>query len=515
MTSSSTSPKPTPVIWWFLPVILSGLIHWWLLPRQPVFLNDANFYLGGAISLVEGTGYRMEPYLGLPAISSYPPLHSAWLALFVWWGGGFPASSPWLVAGMEILALGSLTFLALGLRREGLPLWFGGLCVLLLGTSVVWLVLTSLLFSDVAFTMLGAAIFWWTGHKPAGSTGRVSWWFVLGSVLGLMVLERSAGIALIGGVSLLWLLDRDARSVRQGLTFFVPLAVAMWVKYSATGDTGTYGSYFWSRFEELGGWKGYAGQVMENTWDYVNGRCWTDGLLNAVFRVSGWAENRGAFAQGLSLVSEIIALAVTSLILLGAWRQRGRSLTRAALVVLLPYGAMLALWPFGLGARSVLVALPMVLVWLWHGLDSLPFAPGKKRWVRAAVGVFLVVNVAGNFELTRRESRNMVKVGSRELDDIRALADWLRKTAPPEVFVSASRDIPVNHLRQYLGRRLLNYPTPEVSPDRFYDVLPSAQGDHITDYAVFRTGAFLTYGKHKLKIEREFGAFMVCSVIKP
>ena len=149
------TPIPRPSIrstgWWLIPVLLAGLFHAITLPFESelALQNDANFYLGGAASLAAGTGYRVEPYLDLPSVSQYPPLQSAWLALFWNLGGGFPGNIPWMIGAMEGVSLAMLALLGICLRREGIPPRIGAAFVLLAGTSLILLNLTFLLFSDL------------------------------------------------------------------------------------------------------------------------------------------------------------------------------------------------------------------------------------------------------------------------------------------------------------------------------------------------------------------------------
>ena len=516
MNHPVTVPRSSPW-WWVLPVVLAGLFHWFFLPRQAAYQNDANFYLGGAAALADGLGYRVEPYLDLPSVSQYPPLHSAYLSVFWHRGGGFPDNTAGLALAMELVALTALAFLSAGLRRAGVPAWFGALCVLLVGTSVVWLDLTTMMFSDVTFTMLGAALIWLVGTDPGRSSRSPWWWLGLGILLGLLLLTRSAGIAPVLGVATLWLINREARRVAPTVALFAPLGMAFLVKKWASGEGGTYGGYFGARVVELGGWADYLKAQVGTAWAYSDGTCWVEALFSAPSRMRYFQGHLGPLpGVGLRVLSASLGFLMMALMIRGAWQRRGSPLTRAALWVLFLYFGILFVWPFAIGTRAVLVTLPLTLVWLWQGISGLAPASGRgQKILWAAVAGFMVLNIIGNMEVSRRESGQFDRDTVRDLAALRELAAWVRERPGPEILISATRDIPVNHLRHYLGRRLLANPAPEILPGSFYDVPPASQGNRTADYAVVREGGPLTYGRRSLQVERTFGPFQLCRVGPP
>ncbi len=505
-------------LWWVLPVVLVGVCLWCLLPREVAYQNDANFYVGGASALAQGLGYRVEPYLDLPPMSQYPPLHSAYLALFWRVGEGLPGSSPWLELAMAVVALAALALLAAILRREGVPVWFGGLCVLLVGTSVAWLDLTALLFSDVSFALLAYALVWFAGSEPEKSQGRPRWWLGVGVLLGLLLLTRSAGIAPVLGLAAIWLYQRESRRLATAVALLAPLGLAFLVKRWASGSEGTYGSYFSARIIELGGWGGYAKDQLGTAWSYLDGRCWVEALFSVPARLRHYPGSLGPVPGSMLLVvSASLGLLLMALMIWGAWSQRNRPLTRAALWVLLLYFGILFVWPFPIGTRGVLAVLPLTLVWLWQGVSDLTCLAGlnRKRPLLAAVAAFMALNVIGNVEVSRRESGQFASDTGRELAGLRDLADWLKQRPGPESLVCAMRDVPVNHLREFLGRRLLANPTPQILRGSFYDVPPTLQGNRTADYVVVRKGGPLTYGTNVFRVEQEFGPFQLCRIGPP
>ena len=498
-------------------MLLCGLFHAAILPWTTEFAlnNDANYYLGGASGLVHGLGYRVEPYLDLPAVSQYPPLHSVWLALFWRLGGDYPQNIPWFIGSMEILSLGFLLALALGLRRAGVPWWLGTLGILLLGTSVVLLHLTSQALSDLPFAFLMALLFAYVGPSPEASARRPMWWLGVGLVAGLLLLYRSAGLAVILGIAVVWLAGWRRLPWRGVLAFAAPVAGAMLVKKLASGASGSYGGYFSARLIELGGVPGYLRFVADNAFTHATGQCWIEVLFNVPSRIQ-FAPlvargPTGAVAVAHWLVI-LAGLAVNACIVLGAWTERRRGLTRVLLPVVAAYLSVICLWPFDLGARAIVPLIAPALVFAWRGFQALP---GHRPHWNAALGLFLALNVAGNLGLTAKESNAIRRAGSDDARDAIDAAAWLKTHLQPGEWVAANRDAPLLHLRYALGQRLLACMTPEMLPWAFYDIPPALQGNRRATFAVVSPATPLIYGKTTLKVEVTFRRLRILRVPPP
>ena len=498
--------------WWLIPVLLCGLFHVTILPWTPQFAlsNDANYYLGGASGLVHGLGYRIEPYLDLPSVSQYPPLHSTWLALFWRLGGEYPENIPWLTAGMELLSIGFLSALALGLRRAGIPWWLGSLFMVAMGTSVVLFHLTSQALSDLPFALAMAGLFAYIGPTPEIGARRPAWWVGIGIGAGILLLYRSAGLAVPVALGLVWLAAWRTLPWQGAIAFAAPMAGALLIKKLTAGTAGNYGGYFSARFLELGGPHGYLRLVVENVTTHLTGQGWVEALLNV--------PNRIQFAQflngnpGRSVVHALILLTGLSLngvITLGAWTSRRQVLTQVIIVVAAVYLSVICIWPFDLGTRAIVPLLAPVLVLFWRGFQALP---GHQPHWNAALGLFLALNVAGNVAVTRKEADAIRRIGAQDAQDALDAAAWLKPRLHPGEWVAANRDVPILYLRHALGQRLLACMTPEVLPWAFYDIPPALQGNRRATYAVLDRNTPMTYGKTTLTEEITFRRLRICRV---
>src|SRR5207237_997367 len=77
-------------IWIFgLTLIGVGVFYWSIRPEVVLHRGDTVYYLAGAQSLAQGTGYRIPLYEDVPAIGLYPPLQSLFLSFF-WSSGTLP-----------------------------------------------------------------------------------------------------------------------------------------------------------------------------------------------------------------------------------------------------------------------------------------------------------------------------------------------------------------------------------------------------------------------------------------
>lgn len=509
-------PKKESTALWILPILLSGLFHLLCLPwgGDLACKNDGNFYLGGAASFSRGLGYRLEPYLDLPSVSQYPPLHSAWLSLFWKFGGGFPGNLPWLLASTELISLLMLAAFAWCIRREGLPLRWGFPLILLLGTSSVTYSLTVMLFSDLTFALLGMALFLWAGGMNGRSKHSTGWWFVSGVILALLLLCRSAGLAFVVGTGLLWMYQFRTHGWRAGVAWVLPVLAAFAIKKLCAGPTGNYSDYFHSRIIELGGVRSYLAFVAASIIDHLSGRFWIEGFLNVPSRIEYASFIAGTPLAGLVRVGIGVAGSFLSLLMvLGIWSQWHRGMMRATLGVLLVYFALILAWPYPLGTRCLLPLAPLYVVLIWHGLQVLPIPGSQARIAGRGMLGLMVLNIAGNTALTYKQSAASRIIWAEELQDMRFAATWLQYRVKPGEWVSATRDVPLLHLRHYFGQRLLAAPTPAQHPGWYYDVPPSTQGNRTATYAVVAFPSRLAFDDYDLRIEQPLKHFALCRVI--
>lgn len=473
---------------WLLPVVIVAAFHWALFPREILYDNDANFYLGGAASLAAGAGYRAEPYLGAPPLALYPPVHSAWLALFLSLGGGFPQGAAWLVLGEVLPGLAALALLALHLRKEGIPDWFAAPWILLLGLGPLWLGVESLLLADLTFAFLTFALARWLALPgEVGLGGCWRGWLGAGVLLGLLLLTKSAGAAMLPAVLALCLWKAGRFRWTASPSLLAPVVAALILKRWMTAGGGTYGDYFRVTVHSLGGWPGYVHQAAANAWSQVGGGAWLEALFPGLIRLPHWGAFQGApIASVAAALTVAVGLGLVAVTVAGAWRTRTQGGTQNGMVIGGAYLALLVAWPYPLGGRAAVALAPWVLVWLWRGWEAAS-SRFRLRWsANLVLGAFLALDLVASIHLSLGWCRAWKADTARDIVALHDVAHWLNRPEAAASLVAAGRDIPVNHLRSFLGRRLLANPSPQNIAGDFRDIPSALQGDAVADYWVVR-----------------------------
>jgi hypothetical protein len=119
--------------------------------------------------------------------------------------------------------------------------------------------------------------------------------------------------------------------------------------------------------------------------------------------------------------------------------------------------------------------------------------------------MLLAVNIPGNAWLSYKLIPSQQKESIQSLAELRQAANWINASAGTGSRFASGRDVPLTHLYEYLGRRMLANPAPhDLSAS--VDVTPAAQGNLRADYIV--TDASLTPGQ-SYHVERRFGHWKV------
>ena len=202
-----------------------------------------------------------------------------------------------------------------------------------------------------------------------------------------------------------------------------------------------------------------------------------------------------AFPHALAIgetLALILGLAVFALpIFLGMRRGPRQQKDRIALFIIGVYILVLIFWSRYDGGRLGMPIIPFVLTFLARGLPS--------KASRIAFLTVLAVNIPGNAWLSYKIIRSQEKESVLSLAELRQAASWINASAGPTSRVAAGRDVPLAHLYEYLGRRML------ANVD--VDVDPAAQGNIRAEYIVTR--ASLESPIQRYQIKRRFGHWMV------
>jgi hypothetical protein len=248
-TREGVPPRTRPA--WLLPALVAlvaTVVAWWAsVPYVVGVFHDDGVYalLGKAIA--SGQGFRYIQLPGAPTATHYPPLYPLALALLWRAAPSFPENIPVLL-GLNVLCLGAA---ALGLhlllrRRFGWREEVAALASLaaILSTPVLTLagaVLSEPLFLAGLFPVLLLA----ERAVERRDDGLAT---LTGASVGVLMLERTHAIALVGAVALLLLFHREWR--RAALFVGTAMVVQLpWILWTRTAELvapplrGAYGSY--------------------------------------------------------------------------------------------------------------------------------------------------------------------------------------------------------------------------------------------------------------------------------
>jgi hypothetical protein len=460
-----------------------------VLPTDLPFDNDTNSYLGRAAALSAGHGYRFEPYLNLPPIRIYPPGYSIWLSLF--WKNGEPISrnsyrleiANWLAAGGALVGLAGCLFIS------ELPSWLGWAVLTSFGTSVFFTRLTVWLFSDVLFTAgtCGVAFLVATYDSERSDRRLAAWWFCASLLIGALCLLRLAALALGAGLGAFGLWNGDLRRPLRLACFVVPVSVAVWFLQATTLPA--YATPL--SVSRFGGLLFYALRSAAIAILYGGQRWMVTVFLSVPDRLqySHAFQRASALAEPLAFILGLAVFAVP--IFLGIRRGPRQQRDRMALFIIGVYILELVFWPHYDGGRLGMPIIPFVLTFLARGLLS--------KASRIAFFTVLAVNIPANAWLSYKIIRSQEKESVLSLAELRQAASWINASAGPTSLVAAGRDVPLAHLYEYLGRRMV------ANVD--VDVDPAAQGNIRAEYIVTR--AALESPIQRYQIKRRFGQWMV------
>ena len=467
-----------------------------VLPADLPFSSDQNSYIAGAAALKSGHGYRFEPYINLPPIGMYPPGHSIWLACF--WKNGQPISANsyrleianWLAAGAALIGLACCLFIS------ELPAWLGWALLMSFGTSQIFTQLTVELMSDVLFTAGTCALALLVAGYDSHSSNRklVAWWLCASLLTGVLCLVKFAAVALGAGLVAFGVWKGDLRRPSRLAGFALPpILMALWLLH-------TRGVPIYSTFVNVPNFSRLAGHVfLAATFALLYGseRWLVTVLLNVPDRLplAHAFQHISALAQGLVFILGLVAFALP--IFLGIRKGPRQPQDRIVLCLLGAYALELVLWPYHDGPRFGIPVIPFLLIFLWRGLPS--------KAAQVALTMLLAVNIPGNAWLSYKFIHRQQEESIQSLAELREAANWINASAGTGSLVASGRDVPLAHLYEYLGRRMLANPGPNDLSASF-DVTPAAQGNLRADYIV--TGAFVTPGQ-RYHVERRFGHWMV------
>jgi hypothetical protein len=432
--------------------------------KIPLPVSDTVYYLAGAKSLAEGTGYRMVLYDANPRIGLYPPLHSAYLSFFWRMNPEFPANQLLLYGAMVLLLLGCVALFFLALRRSRFSLWTSALVPLCLAVQPFTFSYVTGFMSDLLFTLLSfaLALMWLVESRPSGQKR----WLFTGILLGLMFLTRTAAAPLLLGTALVLGVSTIRTKTWQPFVNCVgPFVCAVIFWWLLPKDTFTYGHYAHQTSDGASsplarGWIPYLLQAGWRAIDYGSNQmvgCLSSGspaLLAALIPDSPWWGRLCLGSMGtVALVTVLIAV-------LGYWKHHNKTVQAIGFIWLL-YCAQLVVWPYEMGPRVIMPLLPFLCHGFILGITKLP--PGIGRLAHRTVAVVLTVGLLPSAFLTASLERD-----AKRADEVKEVALWARENIPAAARVSTEADwfrsiFPMMHFVALSGHKLVEFKEGDVS----------------------------------------------------
>lgn len=474
-----------------------------ILPTDLPFANDVNSYLGGAAALKAGHGYRFEQYIDLPPIGMYPPAFPMWLATF--WKNGQPISensyrleiANWLAAGAALVGLACCVFVS------ELPAWLGWALLMSFGTSFTFTQLMFGLMSDVLFIAgtCALALLVSTYDSQKSDRNLALWWLCASLLAGFLCAVKFAAVALAAGLFAYGIWKGDLRRPSRLAAFALPpVTMALWL-------LPTRGLPVYSTFLNVPDFAGLAGHaILAATFAFLYGsqRWLVTVLLNVPDRLplAHSFQHIAAAAEGFAFILGLAVFAVP--LFLGIRRGPRQPRDRIVLFILGAYALELLVWPYHDGPRFGAPMIPFLLTLFSRGLRS--------KAAQAAFLTVLAINIPGNAWLSYKILRSQKEESVGSLAELQQAAAWINASAGTTSRVAAGRDVPLSHLYEYLGRRMLANPGPNKLRTST-DVNPAAQGNLRADYIVtsasLQTPGGQIKGSQHYQIKNRFGHWLV------
>ena len=416
---------------------------------------DDGMYVMLAKSLATGQGYRWLNIPGAPPATHFPPGYPALLSLLWRVFPVFPAN---------VIAFKALNALLLALAGAGLALFahrrlgFSPLAAAIVACigccAIPTLVLSTLVMSEMLFLCMLFPLLSFADHV---TDSEPPLWqpVVLGLLVGALVLVRTHGIALAGGVGLVLLVRRRWRPLMAYAAAFAAVA-APWQIWQSHHQ-GFVPAPLRGTYESYGGWlmRGFASDGLA-----LAGRTLSHTSYELFANVAVMA------GAGMPMLVRAVA-AVGALLLFGVGLARLWARSRVTFFFLCAYLTIVLFWPFT-PARFVwgiwplltlVVALGVATVWDWR--------PRAVAWRTTRVaGIAVAASIiCGYSTYTARGYRGhwWSSIPRHVGQASRPLVRWtLQHTRPSDIV--ASNTEPLVYL--YTGRRSI--PITSFSVDEYF-----------------------------------------------
>jgi hypothetical protein len=363
----------------FLTAILAAAaLAYWVAaaPERFGFYHDDALYVVTAKSLATGQGYRIISLPYEPAETKYPPLYPFLLSL-IWRASPiFPANIPRLVALSAVAMLAFLSLVCLYLVDRGYAArWVAVASVAAAALNWRTVILATATLSEALYAALSVGVLWFAEAK-AGTWPRRFPGLVLGIGMGLLVLTRTSGIALLVAV-FVWHLIRRQTS-KWLLSFCVASAIVLswglWVHANGTDSENFTAAYYTSYWRDWSDSLKSAGSA-----EHGNVAAFASLVGNQALRLMAvslpvvclgldyrWHDGRDSTLVAVGL---LLAVATTAMLVVGFVKQCKPGVRLLHLYVLCYLGLHLV-WPYTAHDRFLMPLFPFLIVFLLGAITS-------------------------------------------------------------------------------------------------------------------------------------------------
>jgi hypothetical protein len=317
--------------------------------------------------------YRDSHDVNAPPHAKYPPGYPTFLAgLSAVFG---ERETVFLVANAVLTAGALLVFLAWGLRNLSIPVWTAVGVLIALNPETI--LVSGKILSEPLFLFVVYLSLWLETRETPGRSSRTWWATIAGS---LVTIVRSAGLAISVGLIGARLVQRRWAAA-AALALLTLATGGWWGWYSARAPQSQERALYVADFQKVLSIDESPLRAAGQRIRYKAEELTIDELPTAL---------SVPVVKGQRIDNAIGALVIVVLLPLGIlllWR-----LSKTAAAVLLAYGALYVVWPYGM-VRLIVPMVPLILVSMFLAAESLG-SKLRRPWAAPAAVALLAVYFA-------------------------------------------------------------------------------------------------------------------------
>lgn len=443
----------------YLPLVVlllsMSVFFFWIPTEHLLYLHDSVYYLSGAESIASGKGYRCIFWEGEPPISLYPPLQSLYLS--VWWklDPDFNLNAPTLYIGTLLLWFATIILFYFILVEFSIPRWIASLTAILAGLNHTWYYIRLSFFADVFATFFAYAAILVTKRMHDNNIQSHS--FILGVLLGLMYLTRTAAMGFIIGVLLiLTYYYYKTRKIGPLLLFIIPVLLSISIWLSFPKGLSNYGDFFTDQLKRMS----LRGDIIKhygnNLLSFIAGAWFYDNIIYTFHRSQS---SHGLFPL---FIWTNIALPIKNGILflfylfgyVGIYMAFKSDFKKFILPILV-YTGMIIIWPWECSYRYFLPIIPVMCAGIYKVVRA--YEKNIRNIITIIIIALLFINIPINFKNCKEayETIFLSDQIQQNYRDIINMAIWINNNVKPGVKVACSLNSPIYNLYKLTERKFV------------------------------------------------------------